>query len=297
MEVAAREALAGDGARLLEQVAHRARAGEADGVGDADAVDAGVEQRLQAAQHLARLHLALDRAAKRSADAAFDQRLRARRIARRAHAADLGDHFVGRLAQVGEAVRMACRKRHQHDVGAAVEGALRALEVRHQHRDDQIGQGLRELDQLRGVGELRQQPCGNERAHLDLALAGGVGGANPGLLALGRQHRANALQAVAQADFADDGAIGEARHGGGLQVGCRSKRRHRPHSRRSANSPGGIWESPRFRNGSAAGDHARGPRVNPTWNRAPNRHRCNPKRTGPRADYIERPALWGKHVR
>src|SRR5205085_9773398 len=117
---------------------YRARAGEADRVGDADAVDADVEQRLQAAQHLARLHFALNRAAECGADAAFDQRLRARRIAGSAHAADLGDHFVGRLAQVGEAVRTARRERHQHDVGAAVEGTLRTLEVRDENGGDEI---------------------------------------------------------------------------------------------------------------------------------------------------------------
>ena len=199
-------------ARLLEQVAHRARVGIADGVGDADAVGAGVEQRLHAAQHLGGLDLALDRAAERGADAAFEQRLRAGRVARGADPAELGDHFVGRLAQVGEAVRMARRERHQQQIGFGVDRPFRALQVRHQHRDQEVRQRLRKGDQLRRVGQLRQQARRHERADLDLALAGGVGLADPLELASGREDGGDALQAVAQADLADHDVRGEAGH-------------------------------------------------------------------------------------
>ena len=56
-----------------------------------------------------------------------------------------------------------------------------------------------------GVGQLRQQFFRrHERAHLDLALAGGVGGVDPGQLLRGGQNGLDALQPVTQADFAND---------------------------------------------------------------------------------------------
>ena len=57
-------------------------------------------------------------------------------------------------------------------------------------------------DQLGGVGQLRQQPRRHERADLDLAQARGVGAAQPFELLLGGQGAGDALQAVAQPDFA-----------------------------------------------------------------------------------------------
>jgi hypothetical protein len=54
------------------------------------------------------------------------------------------------------------------------------------------------------VGQLRQQLRGNERPNLNLALTGGVGGVDPGEFLRSWQDGLNALQAVTQADFADD---------------------------------------------------------------------------------------------
>ncbi len=48
MEMAAPEAVARERPRLLEQVAHARRIGITDGVGDADAVRAGIQQRMRA---------------------------------------------------------------------------------------------------------------------------------------------------------------------------------------------------------------------------------------------------------
>ena len=180
--------------------------GVADGVGDADAVGAGVEQRLHAAQDLGRFHFALQRAAEGGADAAFEQRFRSCGIARGADPREFGDHLVGCLAQVRQAVRVAGRERHQQHVDLAFDRALGAPKVGHEHRDDEAGQRLRERHQLDRVGELRQQPCRHERADLDLALAGRVGVADPFELALGGERRGDALQAVAQADLANDRA-------------------------------------------------------------------------------------------
>src|SRR5256885_1819698 len=61
--------------------------------------------------------------------------------------------------------------------------------------------------QLGRVGQLGQQARRDEGADFDLALAGSVGIAYPFLLALGGQHGLDALQAIAQADLADDGGL------------------------------------------------------------------------------------------
>ena len=61
----------------------------------------------------------------------LDQRARAGGIARGADARDLGDHVVGRLAQVRQAVRVAGRQRHQHQRRRRPSmRALGALQVR-----------------------------------------------------------------------------------------------------------------------------------------------------------------------
>ena len=59
-----------------------------------------------------------------------------------------------------------------------------------------------------GIGELRQQLGRDERADLDLPHTGGVLGLEPGDLLLGRQDLGDALQAVAEPDFAHMGLLG-----------------------------------------------------------------------------------------
>jgi hypothetical protein len=198
--------VARDAQRALEQAAHHRRIGIADGVGQAHAVCARVEQRLHQPQHLVGLDMALERAAEGGAHAAVDQRLRARGVARRADATHLGHHLVGRLAQVGQAVGVAGRQRHDHQVGLARDGAFGALQVGHEHRGEQPRQRLGEGEQFGRVGQLRQQVRRHEGADLDLALAGRVRVADPFELAGRGQHPRDALQAVAQAHFADDRA-------------------------------------------------------------------------------------------
>ena len=53
-------------------------------------------------------------------------------------------------------------RRQQHQVGAAFDRALRAFQIRHEHRHAKSGQRLGERDQLIGVGQLRQQARGDE---------------------------------------------------------------------------------------------------------------------------------------
>ena len=81
------------------------------------------------------------------------------------------------------------------------------FQIGHQHRYAKSGQRLGERDQVIGVGQLRQQARRNERADLDLALAGRVCVADPFDFLRGRQHARNALQPVAQADFTNDGGL------------------------------------------------------------------------------------------
>ncbi|MNS56894.1 hypothetical protein D3C72_897670 [compost metagenome] len=209
VEMAAPEPIAGDIDGARKQLAHHVRVGIADGIGQADAVGAGIEQRLHQPQYFIGVDMALQRAAECRADAAFDQRPGAAGIARGADARHVGNDFVGRLAQVGQAVRMAGRQRHEHQVRAAGQRILRAAQVRHQHRDEQTRQRARERDQLRGIGQLRQQVRRHERADFQLTQAGRVRAANPRFLAGRGQDGADALQAVAQTDFADHGLAGE----------------------------------------------------------------------------------------
>ena len=68
------------------------------------------------------------------------------------------------------------------------------------------GKRLGEGQHLGRVGQLRQQARRHEGADFDLALAGGVGGANPFELGGRRDDPGDALQAVAQAHLADHGA-------------------------------------------------------------------------------------------
>ena len=206
VEVSAPEPVAGDSKRLREQRAHGARIGVADGVGKTHAVGAGVEQRLQQAQHLRRVDAALQRATERRAHAALDQRLRAGRVARRADPRHFGDDLVRRPAEVGEAVRATRGQRNQHEIGATIERALGALEIRHENRREEAGQGPGMREDFRGVGKLRQQAGRHERADLDLAQPGRMGVADPVELAGGRQDRRDALQAIAQTDLAYDDA-------------------------------------------------------------------------------------------
>ena len=58
-----------------------------------------------------------------------------------------------------------------------------------------------------GVGELRQEFGRDKRTDFDLAHAGGVFGVEPGDFLFRRQDLGNALQAVAEPDFANMGTL------------------------------------------------------------------------------------------
>ncbi len=104
-------------------------------------------------------------------------------------------------------MRFTGGKGHEHQVRLRRQRALGALQVRHEHRDEETRQRLCISDEFRRIRELRQAAGGHERAHLDLALAGLVRGADPFDFVPGREHRLDALQAVAQANLAYHAAL------------------------------------------------------------------------------------------
>ena len=99
---------------------------------------------------------------------------------------------------------MARRQRQQHHVGTGCDRPFGSLEVGHEDRHAKTGQRPAKRDELFGIGELRQQARWNERAHFDLALAGGVCVADPLLLPRRGHDARDALQAVTQAHFTND---------------------------------------------------------------------------------------------
>lgn len=204
VEVAAPDAVAGESHRLLEQATHRDRVRIAHRVGHAHAVGTGIEQGLHQPQHLGRLHPPLQRAAECRADTAFDECLAARGVTRCTDPPEFGHDLVRRLAQVGQTVRVTGRQRQDHQVGIARQRRFGSAKVRHEDGGEQAWQRLGEGQDVTGVGHLGEQLRGHERTDLDLAHASTNCFANPCALTVGCNDGGKALQAVPQADLADD---------------------------------------------------------------------------------------------
>ena len=113
VEVAAGQSIARDGEGCLEPSLDLLRIRIADGIGEADTIRAGVEHGLQQPQDLAFGHRVLDSAAERRAQAHLYQAVRPAAVAQGTNLRDLRHDVVGRLAQVGQAVSVAGRKRQQ----------------------------------------------------------------------------------------------------------------------------------------------------------------------------------------
>ncbi len=110
-------------------------------------------------------------------------------------------------ADVGAIVPFADRQYEIHLVHAERQAALGASEVRDQRRHSEPGKRQRVAHDGLGVGELREELGRDERADLDLTHAGGVLGIEPGDLLFSRQDLGDALQAIAEPDFADMGML------------------------------------------------------------------------------------------
>ena len=261
------------------------RVGVADGVGDADAVGAGVEQRLHAAQHFARCDLALDACSRRRCRCRLRSASSSRpRRARRGSAPTSATTSSGVLRRLARLCAWLADSGTSSRSASASMARSAPLQVGHQHRDEQARQRLRVGHQLGGVGELRQQARRHERADLDLALAGGVGVADPLDLALGRQDRRDALQAVAQADFADHDAGGEAAAcaclRSGAPVWCRRMDAHFRHS--AEHHPVVLWNASHSGSETSKPAHHRGHARHRPQDAAPARRGLRPPQHGAR---------------
>ena len=149
VEVTAREPVAGHRERLREKILHHRRIGVADGVREADTIHTGVEHGLDETQHFGGFDATLDRAAEGRAKADFEKAARAGGVARGANALDFAHDLVGRATQIGEAVRVARRQRHEHQVGAGFDRPLGALEIGDEHRREKARQRFRDRRRAR----------------------------------------------------------------------------------------------------------------------------------------------------
>ena len=98
---------------------------------------------------------------------------------------------------------MTRRKRNYQQIGASFDRPLSASKIRHEHRNRQSGELLRIEHDVGGVGKLRQKLGRHERSHFDFTKPYRIRVANPFELSLGGKDGLDALQAVAQSDFAD----------------------------------------------------------------------------------------------
>ena len=197
--------------------------------------------------------------------------------------ADLGDHLVGRLAQVGQAVRVARRQRHQHQVGVGVDRALGALQVGHQHRDEEVRAASSRTRPARRCRRAAAAgaPARTSRPRSRAGRRRARRGSTRCLRSVGRIVP-DALQAVAQADFADHDPAGKLRAclvSGRAPVWCR-RWTHFRHSRDSASS--GTSERLSIPDRKRRSGHHRGHARHRPQDPAPARRRLRPPQHGAR---------------
>ena len=183
------------------------RLAEADRVGEDDRIGAGLGGLASDMAHPILVHRPLDRTAEGGGEPASDAwaPIGRRLMAQRHDAAEIVDRLGRAAADIGAIVPVADRQHEIHLVHAPRQAALRPAKVRNQGRHGKAGQAQRVAHHRFDVGELRQQFGRDEGAYLDFAHPGGIFGVEPGDLVLGRQDLGEALQPVAQADFADKG--------------------------------------------------------------------------------------------
>ena len=201
----------GFGARDLHrgrgQFADLLRPGIADGIGDRDHIDAGLEQLFRQPQHFLRVNGTDDRTAQRHRDRGIHHRLVRAGVAQLAEPLDVGDRGFARAVGIGLAVLFG-RRDHRRDFGDA--GGQRLVDAALvQRQRDAVGAGQRGdgRDDVAHIGELRKGLCGQERADLEMPHARGIFVADPALLGGGRRKFLHQLQAVAQAHFAQDDLV------------------------------------------------------------------------------------------
>ena len=105
-------------------------------------------------------------------------------------------------------MRVADRHGQRELVHPGGQRGLGAFEIGHQRHHGQAGVGERVLHHLHGVGHLRHEVGGHERAHLNFAQATGHQRVNPAQFVGGGHGGFDRLQAVTRAHFADQNVKG-----------------------------------------------------------------------------------------
>src|SRR5213079_2638055 len=179
------------------QLCHLLWAGIADGIGNRDEIEAGLQTFFDQLDHFIRIDRPGDRAAQRHRYRGVDDRLMRTGVSQRAEPLQVSDSLIARSVSVG--LTMLFSRRGQRFVDAAfVErqcNTVRARKRRHRSHD------------IADIGKLRKRGRRQERADLEMPYARAVFLAHPPLLRLGRWKRLHQLQAVTQAYFAQAHAI------------------------------------------------------------------------------------------
>ena len=155
MEVHRVQPVAGYLHRRLEEFGNAHRVGMPYCVCKTNALDTDIERALDEAYDLAWVDESLDRATKGRADADLQASACASRVARSPDTPEFGDHLVGCLAHIGEAVRVTRRQREHHSIRLLDYRAFGTTQVGDEHLRSQTRQSLRERQDLGRIGQLR----------------------------------------------------------------------------------------------------------------------------------------------
>ena len=148
-----------------DQFTHLLRPGIADGVGDRDEIDAGLEAFIDQPQHLVRIDRAGDRAAQRHRDRSIHQRLVGAGVAHLAEALHVGDRGLARAMGVGLAVLFGGRDHRGDLADAGLQRLVDAAFVERKRNAVRAGQARHRRDRPRGRRRIaeRSLPAGTSR--------------------------------------------------------------------------------------------------------------------------------------
>ncbi|MNV66330.1 hypothetical protein D3C71_1590770 [compost metagenome] len=204
MKVRGLQPLTGNCPHGLDHRRHLARVGVAGGVAQRDQVAARFDHLVSQRTEVGQRHLPLARAAEGDRHAGHDlHAVQAHLGPQLAHTPQLLDHFHGRAAYIGHAVRHADGDGGNDAMSTGLERVPGPTQVRRQCGDLQarVCEGVSHY--LAGIGHLWQQARRHERSNFHVAHASGVGGIDPAALGGCRHDRLQALQTIAHADFVD----------------------------------------------------------------------------------------------
>src|SRR6202158_421588 len=191
----------------LGQFSHLLRAGIANGIGDGDEIDPGLETFFDQFDHFPRIYRTRDRTTQRHRYRGIDDRLVRARVAQLAKPLDVGDGLLARPVRIGLAVLLGGRDHRSNFSTARGQRLIDAAFVQRQRNAVRARQCRDRSHDLAHVGELRKPRRRQERADLEMPHARAVFVTDPALLRHGRRKRLYQLQAVSQTDLAQGNAI------------------------------------------------------------------------------------------